>query len=77
MGLENRPLDGEDTPPLNPGLEGGAALGSRACVYMCVCVSVKESVCVCMYMYMYRFSGSAHEWVAIRVHVHAWCKTVI
>ena len=37
MGLDNGPLDGEDTPPLNPGLEGGAALGSRVCVYMCMC----------------------------------------
>ena len=53
MGLENGPLDGEDTPPLNPGLEGGAALGNRVCVcahiYVYVRVQVKcASVCVCI-----------------------------
>ena len=29
VGLENGPLDGEDTPPLKLGLEGGAALGNK------------------------------------------------
>jgi hypothetical protein len=37
VGLENGPLPGEEDipPPLNPGLDGGAALDKK-CVYMSV-----------------------------------------
>ena len=45
MGLENGPLPGEeDAAPLNPGLDGGAALGKKG-----THGSVKESVCKCVY----------------------------
>ena len=51
MGLENGPLPGEeDTPPLNPGLDGGAALLDKSvCTWQC-----EESACECVY------SRSAH-----------------
>ena len=36
MGLENGPLPGdEDAPPLNPGLDGGAALEKSVCTWQC------------------------------------------
>ena len=52
VGLENGPLDGEDTPPLKPGLEGGAALGSSVCVCVCESVRVQVKMCECVHVGM-------------------------
>ena len=72
--VENGYLDGEDTPPLNPGLEGGAALGRSVCVYMYMCVSVRKSEC--MYINYVHVSLVGVQ-VAVHVHVHTWYETVI
>ncbi|MCG8621089.1 MAG: hypothetical protein MJE68_03670 [Proteobacteria bacterium] len=45
VGLENGPLPGEeDAPPLNPGLDGGAALEKSVCTWQCE----RECMQVCL-----------------------------